>query len=110
MTTGKPSRDNPSGSIGTTIIFENDLVRVWSIDVEEGGNKAWHHHRLPYVIVPIGDGRIELETRDGTIMQIEDKSGAAIWRDAGEIHELRNRGQGTYRNVLIEIKPQTAAQ
>jgi hypothetical protein len=30
-----------------------------------------------------------------------------IWRDAGEIHGLRNVGQAKDRNILIEIKPRS---
>ena len=29
----------------------------------------------------------------------------AIWRDAGEVHDLRNVGNATYRNILVEVKP-----
>ena len=106
MSNGEPTRESPTGPIGTTVLFENDHVRVWSMDVAAGGRKPWHHHRLPYVIVPVSGGRIEIEANDGSIVRIDELPGEAIWRDAGEIHELRNRGAVSYRNVLIEIKAQ----
>jgi hypothetical protein len=28
-----------------------------------------------------------------------------IWRDAGEVHDLRNVGQAKDRNILIESEP-----
>jgi beta-alanine degradation protein BauB len=101
----QPSREHPSRDIGNTILFENDLVRVWALAVEPGKSKGWHRHDLPYVIVPLTDGKIEIESADGHVIRPEDKAGKAIWRDPGEVHDLRNLGDATYRNVLVEIKP-----
>ncbi len=105
-----PTSEKPTGPIGTAVLFENEHVRVWSMDVAPGSKKAWHHHLLPYVIVPVSGGRIEIEANDGNVVRIEEKPGEAIWRDAGEIHELRNRGSDRYQNVLIEIKTQGNAR
>jgi quercetin dioxygenase-like cupin family protein len=104
MSANEPTRENPSGPIGSKVIFENDLVRVWDMTVPADGKKAWHRHGLPYVIVPITGGKIELETVDGKFVWPEEKPGEAIWRDAGEAHELRNLTGKTYQNVLIELK------
>ena len=103
------------GPIGNRILFENDVVRVWALEVEPGRNKGLHRHDLPYVIVPLTAGRIEIESIDGTVYRPDETVGDAIWRDAGEVHDLRNLGDTTYRNVLIELKaasktPQRAAR
>jgi quercetin dioxygenase-like cupin family protein len=102
----EPSRENPNGPIGTRVIFENDLVRVWDMTVAPRGKKAWHTHELPYVIIPITGGKIELETVEGKTVWPEDKAGEAIWRNAGEAHELRNLNDHAYQNVLVELKVQ----
>ena len=95
------------GPIGDYVMFENGLVRVWDFVVEPGKNKGWHRHDLPYVIIPMTDGDIELES--AITGQIERPKGVTIgspiWKDAGEIHDLRNVGNASYRNILIEIKP-----
>jgi beta-alanine degradation protein BauB len=100
------SKENPSRDIGNRILFENDLVRVWELAVEPGKSKGWHRHDLPYVIVPITDGSIEIESIDGKVIRPQDVAGKAIWRDPGEIHDLRNLGTAIYKNVLVEIKNQ----
>ena len=100
------TKDNPSRDIGNRILFENDLVRVWELAVEPGKSKGWHRHDLPYVIVPLTEGKIEIESIDGRSYRPNEKVGEAIWRDAGEIHDLKNLGDAVYRNVLVEIKPQ----
>jgi len=92
------------GPIGNRVIFENDHVRVWELAVKPGKSKALHRHDLPYVIVPLTGGRIEIESIDGRVYRPEEKVGEAIWRDAGEIHDLKNLGDAVYRNVLVEIK------
>ena len=104
-TTTEPTRENPSGPIGTAVIFENDQVRVWDMQVAAGGKKAWHHHQLDYVIINVTGGKIELENVAGHTIIADDKVGGIIWRDAGEVHDLRNVGNATYRNILVEIKP-----
>jgi quercetin dioxygenase-like cupin family protein len=106
MAQEQSSKDNPSDQIGNTILFENHLVRIWALAVEPGKTKGWHRHGLPYVIVPMTDGKIEIESSDGRSVRIQDKAGEPIWRDAGEVHDLRNLGETVYRNVLVEIKPQ----
>lgn len=110
MTLATSSKDNPSRDIGNRVLFENDLVRVWELAVDPGKSKGWHRHDLPYVIVPITDGDIEIESADGHVIRPHDVAGRVIWRDPGEIHDLRNRGTSIYRNVLVEIKPQAASQ
>ena len=102
----KPDQDLALGPIGNRVIFENDLVRVWELAVEPGKSKGLHRHDLPYVIVPLTEGRIEIESIDGRVYRPQEKVGEAIWREAGEVHDLRNLGNATYRNVLVEIKSQ----
>ena len=104
----EPTRDNPCGPVGTAILFENDEIRVWDMRVEPQGRKAWHHHTLPYLIVPMTGGRIEIENVAGDIYRGEEEAGAVLWRDAGEKHELRNLTDAPYRNILVELKRGTA--
>ncbi len=103
---GPSKRGATLGPLGDKILFENEYVRIWSVKLDPGERQAWHKHDLPYVIVPMTDGKIEIESVDGKIVRPDDKSGKAIWRDPGEIHDLRNLGDAVYKNVLVEIKPQ----
>jgi quercetin dioxygenase-like cupin family protein len=102
--TTEPTRENPFGPIGTEVVFENDQVRVWDIQVAPGGKKAWHHNELDYVIINITGGKIELENVEGRTVVIDDKAGGVIWRDTGERHELGNLSGKPYQNVLVELK------
>ena len=92
------------GPIGSHVLFENDAIRVWAVSVEPGSKQPWHRHLLPYLIVPLTGGEIEIESVDGTLRRPEEIVGQAVWREAGEVHELRNVGASLYRNVLVELK------
>ena len=92
------------GPIGSYVLFENDAIRVWAVSVEPGSKQPWHRHLLPYLIVPLTGGEIEIESVDGTVRVPKEIVGQVVWREAGEVHELRNVGASHYRNVLVEVK------
>jgi len=48
------------GPIGDKILFENEVVRVWSVTLDPGRRQPWHQHRLPYLIVPLTEGKNEM--------------------------------------------------
>jgi quercetin dioxygenase-like cupin family protein len=92
------------GNIGDRILFENEFVRVWIVSFEPGQVQPSHQHQLPYLIVPLIPGKSELEYQDGTIRRPEEKAGEVVWREKGEIHQLRNAAAWKYQNILIEMK------
>jgi hypothetical protein len=102
MTEASPAQ--PLGPIGTHVLFENDAVRVWTVVVEPGSKQYWHRHLLPYLIVPLTGGDIEIESVDGVVRRPSETVGEVMWRAAGEVHELRNIGTRVYRNILVEMK------
>jgi beta-alanine degradation protein BauB len=67
------------GPIGDRVMYENAVVRVWDFVVEPGKSKGWHRHELPYVIIPMTDGDIELESAlTGEIERPKGKIGEPI--------------------------------
>jgi quercetin dioxygenase-like cupin family protein len=92
------------GLIGSHVLYENDTVRVWAVIVEPGRKQPWHRHLQPYLIVPLSGGDIEIESIDGVIRRPKETVGEVMWREAGEVHELRNTGSSVYRNILVELK------
>jgi beta-alanine degradation protein BauB len=96
--------DTTLGPIGNAILFENDSIRVWSVELEPGDRQPWHRHDLPYLIVPLTQGRNVMTFADGRIRETEEVAGGVLWREPGIPHELQNISDWTYRNVLIELK------
>jgi beta-alanine degradation protein BauB len=55
------------GPIGDKILFENEFVRVWSVQLDPGQRQPWHQHLLPYLIVPLTEGENEMTFDDGRV-------------------------------------------
>lgn len=94
------------GPIGNETIFENDTVRVWIVDLEPGSKQAMHKHDLPYLVIPLTDGENVMRFLSGRLVHTHEKPGMALWREAGEPHELTNTSSWRYKNILVELKAQ----
>jgi len=97
------------GPIADRIIFENDSVRVWKLSVAPNGTKAMHRHELPYLIIPLSGGTVEIQTLEGAVRALQDQPGMVLWGEAGEAHQLRNLSPMQYENILVELKRDRSA-
>jgi ATP-dependent HslUV protease ATP-binding subunit HslU len=97
---------NPLGPIGTKVLFENEHVRVWSVELGPKGHQPLHEHEHPYVVVPVSEGKALMRWEDGREREINDVLGNALWREAsGGPHELFNLEEnGKMHSILVEIK------
>src|SRR5215475_6013366 len=92
------------GPIGDKVVFENETVRVWIVDLEPGSKQAMHKHDLPYLVIPLTDGENVMRFLSGREVHTHEKPGMALWREAGEPHELTNTSSWHYKNILVELK------
>lgn len=92
------------GPVGTSVVFENDLVRVWEVVLEPGEKQEMHQHTLPYLIVAVEHGNNRITNIEGETRDTAEAPGNVVYQDPGQIHELHNVGTTRYRNRLIEIK------
>lgn len=92
-----------SGTATGTKQIENDkvIVTLWSF--APGENTGWHKHAHDYVVVPLMDGTLRLETPDGP-QTAELKQGASYARTAGVEHDVINAGAAAFAFVEIELK------
>ena len=96
--------DEQYGPVGSRILFENDLVRVWEISLEPGEHLPQHYHALPYLVVTIEAALVRVVEHDGQAFDPTDAQGDVTFREAGQVHELQNISPSRYVNRLIEIK------
>ncbi len=92
------------GTIGDRVIFENERLRVWLVELDPGEIQSRHVHELPYLIVPLTDGKNIMRFDDGREIETNEKPGVTLWRMPGAPHELENTSSWQYRNVLVEVK------
>jgi quercetin dioxygenase-like cupin family protein len=104
MTTPSMPEGTVLGPIGDGVIFENEIIRVWRLELPPGGIQGWHRHDHPYLIVPMTEGTNIMRFSDGRVRNTEEKPGEVLWREPGIPHELENAGTANYGNILIEFK------
>ncbi len=95
-------RANP---IGTDLIYEDERIRVWRIDLAPGEVADFHTHELDYTTVVVEGDVVERPNDDGTTDRITVKPGQLMrWYDGTRRHGLKNAGTKPFRNVIVEVK------
>jgi quercetin dioxygenase-like cupin family protein len=100
--------DRPiSPAVGTRLLFENDRVRVWDLQLAPGESTGLHRHTTDFLYVVIGDGELQTAFPDGTrepprVMHDGDVRFRAV-RDES-VHEAINVGGTPWRNIVVELK------
>ncbi|WP_434740424.1 hypothetical protein [Micromonospora sp. SH-82] len=89
--------------VGTTVIYQDDHVRVWILDLPPHGASEWHEHHCGYRFVVTKTGPVATEYRDGRLEPQNDQVGDTSYRQPDESHRLVNLGDGPYQNVVIEF-------
>lgn len=93
----------PHGTAEAIKHVENERVIVTEYRFKPGANTGWHRHGHDYVVVPLMDGNVRLETAVGT-SHAEMKKGVAYFRNAGVEHDVINANDSDYAFVEIELK------
>lgn len=93
-----------TGPVGQEILFENDRVRIWHVMLAPGETQALHHHGLPYVVVAVSGASNVIHTAAGERIDVEEETGAVVFREPGQTHTLTNAGDTTYIGRIIELK------
>src|SRR4051794_23899029 len=92
--------------IATTMLFENDRVRIWELALVPGERAPFHCHALPYFFVCVDGGQALSRFANGTTVAMEYKVGDT-WFDemAGEpeVHDLENVGSTPLRFTTVEL-------
>jgi hypothetical protein len=98
------------GNVGTRLIFENERVRVWELDLEPGAKSAVHRHDLDYLIVQIEGDRIAAVPEPDSAgqytkyIEVAAEPGKVTYLTRGGIETAVNVGKRRYREILIELK------
>src|SRR5262245_52442406 len=96
-----------SSDVGTKLLFENDRVRVWDLQLAPGLQTQFHRHSTDFLYVVIGDGAIRTLCPDGAADAPRDmKDGDVRFREVPDesVHAARNVGDTPWRNIVVELK------
>lgn len=86
-----------------TVQIDNDRVRVTEWRFAPGAETGWHRHAYDYVVCPVTDGTLLLETADGNV-DAELRLGQPYFRQVGVEHNVINAGDSELVFVEVEIK------
>ena len=98
------------GTVATRLLFENDRVRVWEMDLAPGARSDTHRHELDYVLVQIDGDRIAAMPEPDSggayrdYIEGEVAPGKTRFIERGGIETAINVGRRRYREILIELK------
>jgi beta-alanine degradation protein BauB len=95
----------PLGDVATKLLFENERVKVWEMDLAPGESSDFHEHTLPYLICVIEGDHVDGDFENGKSMRIPVKPGQIYFVEPGSRETAVNRSQTRFREFLIELKP-----
>ena len=92
-----------TGSAKAIVHIDNAKVIVTEYRFAPGANTGWHRHGHDYVVVPLVDGKVKLETKEGPGFA-ENKQGVPYFRNEGVEHDVINAESKEYTFIEIELK------
>lgn len=104
------TRERTLGEVATRLLFENERVRIWEMDLAPGERSAIHRHDVDYVLVQLEGDRIAAIPEPDTAgpfrdyLEAEVVPGKARYIRRGGIETAVNVGRRRYREILIELK------
>ena len=102
--TSLPTGQDPAVVNASTIKvkLENSRVRVLEATLKPGDKEKQHSHPA-YVVYVIAGGKTRNHNADGTVSDVEFKTGDVIYREP-LTHWAENIGDTTIRFELVELK------
>ncbi len=98
------------GGVGTSVLFENDRVRVWELRLAPGERSDVHRHELDYVLVQVSGGKIaaepepDTESEYNTYIEADVAPGDVVFVGRGGIETAVNKGTAPYLEIIVELK------
>jgi quercetin dioxygenase-like cupin family protein len=87
----------------SALLVENDRVRVTQWRFAPGEATGWHRHELDYVIVPVTDGTLLIDSGSSEA-SVELTAGGPYFREEGVEHDVANGGEQELVFVEVELK------
>jgi len=107
-----PARQAAVGDVATRLLFENDRVKVWEMELEPGESSDAHRHDLEYFFVVLEGESIDADFIDcrldsslsGKSIRLPVEPGKVFYVKHGNSETAVNRSDVRYREILVELK------
>ena len=98
------------GGVASTVIFEDDRIRIWEMTLEPGESSDWHHHGHDYYLAILSGDRVAGVSKDSFQVFGIPETGNTVGVAHGSTEWALNVGQKTYREILFELKDTGSGQ
>jgi hypothetical protein len=109
-TVGDDQANRVLGPVGTRIVFENDHVRVWQLQLAPGEDSPTHRHELDHLLIQVAGDRIAVIPEPDSAgpyrdyLEADVVPGAVVHVTRGGVETARNVGGEPYLEVIVEVK------
>ena len=105
-----PTAKSLPDQVGTTVLFENDRVRVWEMTLEPGETCALHRHRHDYLMI-YPDAALGRSSSRSRLERVE--AGLVAFATVGAEglppHQITNAGESRSTHYIVELLGPSAA-
>ena len=99
--------DDAIGDVASTVIFEDDKVRIWEMTLEPGEASDLHHHGHDYYLAILSGDLVAAVHRKGegepALFRMPSE-GNTVGVSKGGTEWALNLGKETYHEILFELK------
>ncbi|MYS87471.1 hypothetical protein [Embleya scabrispora] len=98
------------GGIGTRVLFEDDKVRIWELELAPGARSDAHRHELDYYLIQIAGDRIAVEPEPDSRGEYREYfaadvvPGVVVPMRRGGVETAVNVGEQRYHEIIVELK------
>ena len=97
-------QSQPLGDVANKLLFENELVRVWEMNLAPGERSDRHRHELPYLLCVLEGTRVDAEVEGRGDVEIPVQPGSVFFVPPGATETAVNNSGDPFREILIELK------
>jgi hypothetical protein len=94
-------------TVGTTLLFENERVRIWDITLRPGERIPFHRHRTTYFYRSHAAGLLRVRFSDGSGAVYPTGPDEVHFHEIGReefvIHDLENAGDTAVSFTTVEL-------
>ena len=97
--------------VGTEVLFENDVVKVWGMELEPGESSPYHRHEHDYFYIYTTPSRIEVH-RAGQPDAVQEYQESFVQYTVvgdGIEHSITNVGDIRHHQIIIELNGKSAS-
>ncbi|HYA36058.1 MAG TPA: hypothetical protein VEF03_10580, partial [Candidatus Binataceae bacterium] len=92
------------GPVATRVLFENDDVKVWEMDLKPGEVCGLHRHTMDYVLFILEGANLGVESPGSKPFRFDVTARATYFVPSGGVESAHNVGDTRFFEALFEIK------